>query len=268
MADDGYNMSNQGSMDNDYSYGQEGVPSPQFSAPISPQIFNSSQQYNEGTFNVEPSKITTVFLVITVVSIILLAQSIISLQAYLADSNIKENNKKTFIFIVTQTAIFSVLTMISLCYWGYRAIKIENKTPLATVISIMGLLLLVNAIIAIQGFIGNDTLKDANTGSYIFIIVELCISILMLLLSSGYLIYDINNKVLLCAVVFLVCVLILTNSIISLIAYVGNDSMKEKYRGTYIYVIVSLVMSILTMIGTGVYCGYKIKNGTFFTPSQ
>lgn len=158
--------------------------------------------------------------------------------------------------------------MVSLCYWGYKATQIENKTSLATVISIMGLLLLVNAIIAIQGFIGNDRLKDANTGSYIFIIVELCISILMLLLSSGYLIYDINNKVLLCAVTFLICVLILTNSIISLIAYIGNDSMKEKYRGTYIYVIISLVMSILTMIGTGIYCGYRIKKGTFSLSSQ
>jgi len=277
MANVGYNMSND-DMDNDDSYGQEGVPSPQFSAPNSPEYFDSSQQYNEGTtqfmetsgtfMEKHSSKITTVFLVITIVSIILLAQSIISLQAYLVDSNIKENNKKTFIFIVTQTAIFSVLTMISLCYWGYRATQIENKTSLATVISIMGLLLLVNAIIAIQGFIGNNTLKDANTGSYIFIIVELCVSILMLLLSSGYLIYDINNKVLLCAVAFLVCVLILTNSIISLIAYIGNDSMKEKYRGTYIYVIISLVMSILTMIGTGVYCGYRIKKGTFSFSSQ
>lgn len=228
---------------------------------------------NRGTFNFiknsntfmekHSSKITTVFLVITVISLILLVPSIMSLQAYMADSNIKENNKKTFIFIITQTAIFSVLTMISLCYWGYIALKIENKTALATVTSIIGLLLLVNAVVAIQSFVDNDTLKDTNTGTYIFIIVELCISILMLLLSSGYLIYDINNKVLLCAVVFLVCILILTNSILSLITYMGNDSMKKKYRVSYTYVIVSLVMSTLTMIGSGIYCGYIIKTGKF-----
>ena len=262
MAEDEYDIIDQGDI-------------AQFSEqPESFPYFDSSQQFNEGASNFmkdpktfmesNSSKITTVFLVITVVSIILLAQSIISLQAYLVDSNMKENNKKTFIFIVTQTAIFSVLTLISLCYWGYKATQIENKTALATVTSIIGLLLLVNAVIAIQGFIGNDTLKNSNTGSYVFIIVELCISLLMLLLSSGYLIYDINNKVLLCAVIFLVCVLILTNSIISLIAYVGNDSMKEKYRGTYIYVIISLVMSIVTMIGTGIYCGYRMKKGTLF----
>ena len=193
-------------------------------------------------------------IVLSIIGIILFTQCFLYFQSYLNDNNLQNNAHKYYISLIVEVALFGILSLGCLIYWGFEAIKLENKTSLATITGIIGLLLLVSGILSIQVYTDNtsSSVRQTNKNSYIFNIIQITLSVILIFLSAGYVVFKIDDKTRAFIILGILSIFIIINSSISLANY-NNDDLIKNNKTIYNYTIVSLSLSFVPLLGIGGY---------------